>query len=407
MNRLLLGLALLTAACGGHKSFDSLCADQVPPPAACNTACDPSSGTGDATCPSGFHCAAAGKCDTLCTPTGNECGNGYSCTTDGFCQSAGDGDDQSPIDANCPAIHFTPMKTTPTVQLLLDQSGSMTSNYGNNGTSKPDRWDALRTALVDPTAGVVATLGDKVVFGATLYSAHSTDQPNVCPILTKTTDRKLNNFTEIQQLVNSNNPLNDTPTAASIDAVRMDFAANPPAQGSPPIIVLATDGLPDTCDVPNPANQTQQDAANAVTVKAAQDAYTAGIKLFFLFVGDAGQAGTHPQQMANAGTGMDPATGTAMFYTAKNPAELTAAFNTIVGGVLSCDLKLTGGTVDPGSAQTSGVVTLNGMTLAYGTDWTVDNDGVTLHLLGAACTTLKTTTNPTVDAAFSCGSVIF
>jgi hypothetical protein len=96
-----------------------------------------------------------------------------------------------------------------------------------------------------------------------------------------------------------------------------------------------------------------------------------------------------------------------MFYTAKNPAELTAAFNTIVGGVLSCDLKLTGGTVDPGSAQTSGVVTLNGMTLAYGTDWTVDNDGVTLHLLGAACTTLKTTTNPTVDAAFSCGSVIF
>jgi hypothetical protein len=238
MNRLLLGLALLTAACGGHKSFDSLCADQVPPPAACNTACDPSSGTGDATCPSGFHCAAAGKCDTLCTPTGNECGNGYSCTTDGFCQSAGDGDDQSPIDANCPAIHFTPMKTTPTVQLLLDQSGSMTSNYGNNGTSKPDRWDALRTALVDPTAGVVATLGDKVVFGATLYSAHSTDQPNVCPILTKTTDRKLNNFTEIQQLVNSNNPLNDTPTAASIDAVRMDFAANPPAQGSPPIIVM-------------------------------------------------------------------------------------------------------------------------------------------------------------------------
>jgi hypothetical protein len=397
MNRLLLGLALVTAACGGHKSFDSLCANQVPPPAACNTACDPSSGTGDATCPSGFHCAAAGKCDTLCTPTGNECGNGYSCTTDGFCQSAGDGDDQSPIDANCPAIHFTPMKTTPTVQLLLDFSGSMSSGYGNT-----TRYVALKNSLVDPTNGVVSKLQGSVVFGATGYTGVNGN----CPELLQTTTglRKLNNLAEITDLLNRGKPLDNTPTAASIDSVRADFATHPPDAGSPPIIVLATDGLPDTCTDPDSKDQPGD---NALTVKAAQDAYTAGIKLFFLFVGDATQAGTHPQQMANAGVGKDPVTGTAPFYAANNPAELSAAFNTIIGGVLSCDLKLTGGTVDPGGAQSSGVVTLNSTMLTYGTDWTIDNDGVTLHILGTACDTLKSAANPTVDAAFSCGSVIF
>ena len=79
---------MLTAACG-DKSFESLCANQVPPPAACNTACNPAPGAQN-DCPSGYHCSADGKCDILCTQAGNECGDGYSCTPDGRCVS-GDG----------------------------------------------------------------------------------------------------------------------------------------------------------------------------------------------------------------------------------------------------------------------------------------------------------------------------
>jgi len=397
MNRLLLGLAVLAAACGGQKSFDSLCANQVPAPAGCNTPCDPSSAAGGASCPSGYHCSPDSKCDTQCTPTGNQCGDDYACTSDGRCVSHG-GSGDPPVDTSCPAVHFTAQKTTPTVQLLLDQSGSMKTAYGT-GTNPPTRWQALRTALVDPTNGVVTKLASKVVFGATLYTGIS----GTCPDLSSTPDRKLNNFTEIQQLLTAD-PIDNTPTAASIDAVRADFAAHPPAQGSPPIIVLATDGLPDTCLDPNPKDATAQAAANAVTVKAAQDAYTAGIKLFFLFVSD-NTAGTHPQQMANAGAGLDPVMGKAPFYVATNPAEMTAAFNAIVGGVLSCDLKLSG-QIDSTQAQ-SGTVSLNGANLTFGTDWTVDKDGITLHLLGNACNTLKTATNPTVDAVFACGAVIF
>jgi hypothetical protein len=275
----------------------------------------------------------------------------------------------------------------------------MNQDYGNT-----DRWNAMRDALIDSTTGVVKTLASKVAFGATLYSGRTGQQP--CPLLTTTGQgRRLDNFTAIQQLLQGANPIENTPTGASIDAVRLDFAARPAAPGSPPIILLATDGLPDTCQDENPTTVARHNAANAVTVTAAQAAYTAGIKLFFLFVGDAAQAGTHPQRMANAGVGLDPVTGTAPFYVATNPAELTAHFNTIIGGVLSCDLKLNG-QVAPADAP-NGTVVVNGATLTYGTDWTLDPDGLTIHLLGNACTMLKSAAASTVDATFPCGSVIF
>ena len=60
--------------------------------------------------------------------------------------------------------------------------------------------------------------------------------------------------------------------------------------------------------------------------------------------------------------------------------------------------------IDPTQAST-GTVVLDGTTLTYGTDWTVVN-GNTLELLGAACTTLKSSPNPTVTATFSCTAVI-
>jgi hypothetical protein len=403
MNRLLLGLAVLMAACGGHKSFDSLCADQVPAPAACNTACDPSSGTGDATCPSGFHCAAAGKCDTLCTPTGNECGNGYSCTTDGFCQSAGDGDDAPPVDANCPTVQFTAKPVTPSIQLLIDRSGSMLDDFADKDrggapptdTSDPEKYQTVQDALIG-TQGVVTQLQDKVYFGGTLFSG----DPNVtCPAL-KSVGRALNNQTTLSTLISTNRPLPkaSTPTPDSINAVTMDFMTNPPPAGSPPVIVLATDGLPNQCGGNN--------STTTQSVNAAKNAFAHGIKLFILGVGTVQNATQHFQDMANAGQGVQPGQPNAKAYMATDPTTLAAAFDEIIRGVVSCDLKLDGGSVDPGTAQ-SGTVTLNGMPLTYGTDWTVDNDGVTLHLLGTACDTLKSSTNPMVNATFSCGAIIF
>src|ERR1041384_5535405 len=61
----LIGFVLLATACSSHKSFESLCANQVSPPMGCNTSCDPAAGA--SSCPIGFHCSDKGKCDTFCT----------------------------------------------------------------------------------------------------------------------------------------------------------------------------------------------------------------------------------------------------------------------------------------------------------------------------------------------------
>ena len=77
-------IVLTAAACGGNHG-KSVCDNQVPPPAACMTQCDPAPGAAN-TCPSGYHCAADGFCDAVCTPGGTECGDGYVCTNDGRCK---------------------------------------------------------------------------------------------------------------------------------------------------------------------------------------------------------------------------------------------------------------------------------------------------------------------------------
>ena len=77
-------ILVVAAACGGKKSFESLCDNQVPPPVACMTECDPAPGA-PSTCPDGFFCSPDGHCDAQCTADGNQCGDGYHCTPDGRC----------------------------------------------------------------------------------------------------------------------------------------------------------------------------------------------------------------------------------------------------------------------------------------------------------------------------------
>jgi von Willebrand factor type A domain len=210
----------------------------------------------------------------------------------------------------------------------------------------------------------------------------------------------LNNKTAIDALLTAHrpDPRANTPTAAAIGLAVDDFTAHPAPQGSPPVIVLATDGLPNNCGG-NGGQQAQTD-----TINAAANANSKGIRLFLLSVGNKIDA-TFAQMVANAGQGVQPGQPDAKPFTALDPAGLSSAFQEIIRGVVSCDLKLNG-QVDPTSGQ-SGSVVLNSVPLTYGADWTLDPDGVTIHLIGNACNTLKASANPVVDATFACGAVIF
>jgi hypothetical protein len=377
MLRSILALVALVA-CGGKHSGQSLCAIEQPPPAGCNTAC----GSGGSMCPAGLFCNN-GHCDQDCTSGGNQCPSGEMCASDGQCVPTSTGPD-----ADCPSVHFTPTHTMPSVELLLDRSGSM-----NMSDISPTRYSALHTALTGAMGAVTSTQGS-VYFGAALFSGAESPCPPNANLDGFSVPRALNNASAINTLIAANGPSGSTPTAVWIQAITADFSAHPPPMGSPPIILLATDGEPNGC-----GTSTND---NGASVAAAKAAYAAGIRLFI--IGLANLNTTFLQQMANAGAGvtMGP---NAPFYTANDPASLSTAFNTIINGVLSCDLALTGH-IDPSQAQ-SGTVTLDGMTLAYGTDWTLDPNGMVIHLLGTACNKLKSSTNPTVDAQFPCGAVIF
>lgn len=395
-------VAAAAASGCGKKQAGSLCTEQSPPPPGCDIACDPAPGA-PTTCPDGWHCSADGKCDTFCTPTGGECGDGYVCTADGFCAPDGSGSGDPPIDAAaCPEVNFTAMPITPSIQLLIDRSSSMTENFSNQSppATGPYKYPTVQDALVG-TNGVVTRLENQAYFGATLFTAFR----NACPALNSTVMRAKGNRNAIRDVMAMNPPRlrsdpdpGYTPTPMAIDAAVADFMRNKPPVGSPPVIVLATDGQPNECTTTSPRE--------AESVAAAANAFAHGIKLYILAVSfdDVG-ARAHVQAMADAGQGVQPGQPHAKPYYATNPAQLAAAFQEIIGGVVSCDLALSGH-VDPADGP-NGHLMLNDMNLIYGTDWTIDPDGMTVHLLGGACQTLKSSANPVVKGTFPCGTIIY
>jgi hypothetical protein len=351
--------------------------------------CDPSPGAAN-TCPAGFHCTPDGHCDALCTPGGGQCGDGYTCTPDGNCVS--NNVDAAPaIDMMCPAVNFTPKKTTPSIELLVDRSGSM------SGTDiPPTRYQAEENGLFG-TGGAVVTNQANVYFGATLFAG---DQTPCLTVTGFTAPRALNNSNALQTLLMNNPPNNgSTPTADAIDAVTADFGVNKPPPGSPPYILLTTDGEPNSCT---------NVASTGPSIASAKAAYAKGIGLFIVGLANLGND-QYLQDMANAGTGKPTGqppgcANCSPFFTADNPTALTTSLNQIIAGILSCDLMLTGN-IDPNQAS-MGIVIVDGMTLMYGTDWTLVNGNI-IRLLGQACTNFKNSANPMVSATFPCGSVIF
>lgn len=346
----------------------------------------------DLDCPMGTHCGTGDNCVSECDRD-SDCGLGLSCDDRGQCTagigattgtgSDGGGNGCADID-----ISFNPV--VPTVVLLIDQSGSMTSSYpGGN------RWDVLYDALMDPADGVVKSLEAQVRFGLALYTSQDGFGGGTCPILTEVSIA-LDNHAAIDAVYGNNNPQDETPTGESIDAVAGQLAAF--EESGPKIIILATDGEPDTCAEPNPQN------GQAIAIAAAQSAFANGVETVVLAVGNQISQG-HLQDMANAGAGL-PINGSqdATYYQPTNKQGLVDAFNTIIDGQRSCVLSLDG-EIDPNRAC-EGEVYLDGNLLECdGPDGWRANSGTEIELLGAACDTIKTGDH-TVSGSFPCGAVV-
>ncbi len=361
---------------GKDGSPDDVCKSDFDPN--CGEPCISSVDCGD-----DLYCGPDNTCRADCTPGGDECGADALCVAHGRCMDT------------CAGVQVQLSLLSPLVMLLIDQSGSMSENFGGQ-----ERWDAVEAALVGGS-GVVPALEDEVFFGVALYTSNGGFAGGECPIIRSVTPA-LNNAGPIADLIGDNGPDGDTPTGESLVAVTDIIKAIPPDPLHPRganLIVLATDGEPDTCAEPNPQN------GQADSIAGAQYAFSNGVRVVVLSVGrDVSEP--HLQDLANAGAGL-PVDGPddAPFYVADDPAALLASFDEIVQGARGCVFALDG-EVEPIEYASYGEVKLNGQVLAWDDPdgWRL-LDSSTLELRGAACQTFLSSEEVTLDATFPCGAV--
>jgi len=196
--------------------------------------------------------------------------------------------------------------------------------------------------------------------------------------------------------------IDDTPTGESIDgAAKILQAVTDPG---PKVIVLATDGEPDTCADPDPDGQAGNDRAKEVAIKATQDAFAQGVFTFYISVGNV-VSDIHATEMANVGQGFPRNDPMQRFYRANDQAALADAFAKIVEGVRNCSFQLNGTVKDGG--ETEGKVTLDGTQLQLGdpNGWRLSSP-TTVELTGTACETVKDKNDHKVEAEFKCGTIV-
>lgn len=349
----------------------------------------------------------------------------------------------------CQQLSVVPTPQVPTVELLVDTSSSMFETM-------PTAWSVLYKALMDPDKGAVKALQDKIRFGYASYKGFlgKSETDPACATMT-TVPPAANNYSAIdavyQQVGASYNPASppspkwETPTNYAIAYaadILTKYMPDPPGKK---YILLVTDGNPNTCEAIDP--QCGQDYA----IKAAQDAFAAGIGLFVLGIGDivtdpnGGCTGTgarcgldHLQDMANAGVGaaVQPPTHCAdptdpqcqLKYSNCNPdhtlhatymdgapkvgtpyavdtgasdaqTKLTAALSELLTDAIAC-------TVDMDAIVTGdpslGVVSVGGTAEKYNDPdgWMLEANAYSVTLKGAACTSFKSGQN--LNITFPC-----
>ncbi len=184
----------------------------------------------------------------------------------------------------CQQLSVVPTPQVPTVELVVDTSSSMFE-------TTPSAWSVLYNALMDPNTSPVKQLEAKINFGYASYKGkQGTSETDASCATMTTVAPALNNFDAInsvyQMVGMSYNPSSppspkwETPTNYAIYYAQQVLTAFMPPQPGGKYILLVTDGNPNTCETLDP--QCGQDYA----IKAAQDAFTAGIGLFVLGVGD-------------------------------------------------------------------------------------------------------------------------
>jgi hypothetical protein len=284
----------------------------------------------------------------------------------------------------CEAATIAIDQLRPTVTLLVDQSASMGERYPDR-TSIATRWSLVHDALMNPESGVIKQLQLRVRFGIAFFTSHNGSSTGTCPIVSEVR-AATNNYEAISALYNRMGPDDDTPTGDSIDLVVAGIEAT--GNRGPQSILLVTDGLPDTCAVPDPQ------LGQAEAIQAAQRAYDAAVDMYVLGI-SSDIAGANLQELANAGQGRPIASvwrqdsdAAEAFEASASVEGLTKQFIDIVERVPFCEVRLQR---DVLAAEVRGArVELDGKRLPFSSaDGFVLRDSRRLEIVGSACEAIK------------------
>lgn len=315
-------------------------------------------------------------------------------------------------DGQCARQDVTTTRIIPTVWLVVDGSGSMVSLLDPMNMSSPSRWDALRSALMDPAAGLVKTLEHQVKFGMVMFDGpipgnipialpdggvamFSSGPAMTCPRLVDV-EPALDNFAAIDMAYTKDPLGGSTPTDKALEQVVKHLPdssqAGPDDMIQPTIVVLATDGEPnDFCSMTFPPANVQPKVIDAV-----KQLVTNGNKTYVIsLAGSDTNLMQFCTQVAAAGGTGKPA------YVPSTRDALIQAFQEIIGPGVACDVHLDG-MVKPGM-ECKGTVQLDGATLPCGSDngWRL-KDMSTLTITGSACETFKMNPKAYLHADFPC-----
>lgn len=320
--------------------------------------------------------------------------------------------DSTPVDAGgtkttCSHVEVAIKRLIPTVQVVVDASGSMSEPLGDCAR----RWDCLREALIGDR-GLITELQRTVNFGLTLFGGQiaKVADGRVTQVINATCPRIVHvaaapeNREAIATRYRVANPGGGTPTAEALQLV-VDSLPDPRAlldtSVGPQIILLVTDGDPNVCADPV---ATQYAPAEAQALRAQQK----GIHLYALTVAS-DQNRSHLQRMANLGAGLPAnATPSAPYFEPSGAAELSQLLRRIVGGAVACNVQLEGAVsaAQPGD-ECKGSVLLNGTALECNgaNGWSLQGAS-TLVLQGEACERFKFDPSVVLSAKFPCNQVV-
>ena len=321
--------------------------------------------------------------------------------SDGF-----DGETQDTSDTARPCTDLTldSPAAPPTVLLLIDRSGSMDQFFLEN-TGEGTRWDVIRDALLNEETGFIKQLESEVRFGLALYAGQMA-LPNEgnCPNL-EIVEPDINNYTSISSFYLGSEPMLNTPTADALLGVTQLLLNDIP--DSKKIIVLVTDGLPDTCADPDAANP---EAAQQAAVDAVAAAFDHGISTYVIAVSLEDTTG-HFQALANAGLNATDAP----YFEANDQDKVNAALEEVIFGARNnpCEFEQAEPVDDFDAAKCilrfQSVNTSESESFIFEdpNGWTLSTtDGkTTLELTGNACETVKTSSGE-LSASCPCRIVI-